>query len=212
MSNLIWKWSSLDRLFYLLSDTRSCCIPYLSLAGTRHKPAHRKGTDVERWNISGWRRMIVINAEVRAEGWAVKRGVCLRTGDLCWVCRVCWVTENSIGTSEQSSHCRASTSRNISLRSNEHKSVTSLINRIRAHRQRLLFYRHPLTWNCQAAAWSTQIPPKIFAPFWHFSHLRFTRHCFICIAIYWNLMLHKLQTSCLPVMPLHLLLHKIMIA
>lgn len=81
--------------------------------------------------------------------------------------------------------CHAFTSRNISLLSNEHKSVTSLINRIRAHRQSPLFYRHPLTCNCQAAAWSVQIPPKMFALFRRVSHLRFARHRFICLAIFW---------------------------
>lgn len=116
--------------------------------------------------------MIVINAEVRVEERAQQSNVV-------FVCRPVIYAESAEwrGTVSEPprSLCHAFTSRNISLCSNEHKSVTSLINRIRAHRQNPLFYRHPLTCNCQAAAWSVQIPPKMFALFRRVSHLRFTR-------------------------------------
>lgn len=163
-----------------MQDRRLCCLS--SRTWPEHYPALGKGADVVRGNINGWRRMIVINAEVRVEERAQQSNVV-------FVCRPVIYAESAewrVTVSEPPrSLCHAFTSRNISLLSNEHKSVTSLINRIRAHRQSPLFYRHPLTCNCQAAAWSVQIPPKMFALFRRVSHLRFARHSFICLAIFW---------------------------
>lgn len=171
-----------------MQDRRLCCLSSRTRPG-HHPPAHGKGADVVRGNISGWRRMIVINAEVRVEERAQQSNVV-------FVCRPVIYAESAewrwTVSEPPRSLCHAFTSRNISLLSNEHKSVTSLINRIRAHRQSPLFYRHPLTCNCQAAAWSVQIPPKMFALFRRVSHLRFTSRCFICLAIFWNHLLYKL--------------------
>lgn len=140
-----------------MQDRRWCCLSSRTWPG--HHPAHGKGADVVRGNINGWRRMIVINAEVRVE----KRA---QQSDVVFVCRPVIYAESAewrwTVSEPPRSLCHAFTSRNISLRSNEHKSVTSLINRIRAHRQSPLFYRHPLTCNCQAAAYPCRFPPKCF--------------------------------------------------